>query len=145
MRQWELIGITDDITPPPPRRVDATDTIRGASSEQPVFLWNTDSALRLRTVTRAAAQVIGQPPSRCQGRDLIGLFGMEGTSLPILEAHVAALGGATVEFELHGARSTVRCRAVPTHDAMDRIAGTLCLAVELEDVDLREAEEPATT
>jgi hypothetical protein len=145
MRQWELIGITDQVASPPPpppsRRFAGTETIRGAAPDRPVFLWNTDSALRLRTVTEAAAEVIGQSPSRCQGRDLIGLFGMEGTSLAILEAHVAALSGATVEFELHGARSTVRCTAVPTHDAADRITGTLCLAIEVEDVDVREAAE----
>ena len=144
MRQWELIGITDQVVlPPPTRRFTGTDTVRGVAPERPVFLWNTDSALRLRTVTRAAAEVIGQSPTRCQGRDLIGLFGMEGASLAILEAHVAALGGATVEFELRGARSTVRCKAVPTHDGVDRVTGTLCLAIEVKDVDVREASEHA--
>lgn len=139
MRQWELIGITDQGGPPPPAgRFTDTDTVRGAAPDRPVFLWNTDSALRLRTVTRAATEVIGQSHARCQGRDLIGLFGMEGPSLAILEAHIAALSGATVGFELHGVRSTVRCKVVPTHDGLDRVSGTLCLAVEVQDVDVRE-------
>jgi hypothetical protein len=146
MRQWELIGITDQVAPPPPvRRFAGTDTIRGAAPERPVFLWNTDSALRLRTVTRAAAEVIGQAPSKCHGRDLISVFGMEGANLAILEAHVAALSGETVEFELHGEWSTVRCSVVPTHDGNDRVTGTLCLAIEVEDVDVRDAAERIST
>ena len=63
---------------------------------------------------------------------------MEGPNLAILEAHVAALGGDTVEFTLYGDRGTVRCEVAPTHDAMDRVIGTFCLALEVQDVDLRD-------
>lgn len=145
MRTWELFGITDGVEPPAPtRRFDDVEAI-GDAADHPVFLWSTDSALRLRTVTQAAASVVGKSPSRCQGQDLIGLFGMEGPGLAILEAHVAALNGATVEFELQGERSRVRCTAAPTHDAMDRVAGTLCLAIEVADVDLRDTSERLAT
>jgi hypothetical protein len=140
MRQWELIGITDRVEMPPPApRFNGIEDIGDASPAHPVFLWNTDTALRLRMVTNVAADLIGKTAARCQGRDLIGLFGMEGDSLAILEAHIAALGGQTVEFLLHGPRSTVRCSAGPTHDGSDRVIGTFCLAIELEDVDVRES------
>ena len=50
MRQWELIGITDQVVlPPPTRRLTGTHTVRGVAPERPVFFWNTDSALRLTT------------------------------------------------------------------------------------------------
>lgn len=146
MRQWELIGITDQVPAPPPptRRFVGSDTVGRAAGGRPVFFWTTDTALRLRTVTGAAAEVIGQPFARCEGRDLLGLFGMEGSNLAILEAHVAALGGDTAGFTLHGARGTVRCEVAPTHDALDRVIGTFCLAVEVLDVDLRDAPLPVT-
>ena len=105
---------------------------------RPVFFWTTDTALRMRTVTGAAAEVIGVPFSKCEGRDLLAIFGMEGRNLAILEAHVAALEGDTVAFTLYGDRGTVRCEVAPTHDAIDRVIGTFCLALEVEDVDLRD-------
>jgi hypothetical protein len=145
MRQWELIGITDQVpTPAPPaRRFVDIDTVSQGIDGRPVFFWTTDTALRMRTVTGAAAEVIGVPLAKCEGRDLLAIFGMEGANLAILEAHVAALGGDTVEFTLFGDRGTVRCGVSPTHDAMDRVIGTFCLALEVEDVDLRDAPDRA--
>ena len=56
---------------------------------------------------------------------------------------MAALNGETAEFTLEGARATVRCQVAPTHDALDRVIGTFCLAIKVERVDLREVPEPA--
>jgi hypothetical protein len=148
MRQWELIGITDTVpipqAPPPPRsRFANAETIGAAAEGRPVYFWSTDTALRVRTVTGAAAEVIGMPFSRVEGRELIAVFGMEGPNLALLDAHVAALNGETCSFTLEGARATVRCQVAPTHDALDRVTGTFCLATEVERVDLREAPVPA--
>jgi hypothetical protein len=140
-----LIGITDTVPPPPPpaRRFVGSASVRSSGHGRPVFFWTTDTALRLRTVTGAAAEVIGLPFAKCQGRDLLGLFGMEGPNLAILEAHIAALNGDTEEFTLYGDRGIVRCEVAPTHDALDRVIGTFCLALEVEDVDLRDMPERA--
>lgn len=145
MRQWELIGITDNVPQPPPpaRRFVGSESVSAAGGGRPVFFWTTDTALRLRTVTGAAAEMIGLPFEKCEGRDLLGLFGMEGENLAILEAHVAALNGDTAEFTLFGDRGTVRCEVAPTHDALDRVIGTFCLAIEVQDVDLRDTPDRA--
>lgn len=145
MRQWELIGITDNVPQPPPpaRRFVGSDSVNATGEGRPVFFWTTDTALRLRTVTGAASEVIGLPFVKCEGRDLLTIFGMEGPNLDILEAHVAALNGDTAEFMLYGNRGTVRCEVSPTHDAMDRVIGTFCLALEVKDVDLRDAADRA--
>jgi hypothetical protein len=148
MRQWELIGITDTVpspqAPPPPRsRFANAETIGAVGEGRPVFFWSTDTALHVRTVTGAATEAIGMPRSRVEGRDLIAIFGMEGPNLALLDAHVAALNGETAEFSLEGPRATVRCQVAPTHDALDRVIGTFCLATEVERVDLREAPVPA--
>jgi PAS domain-containing protein len=142
MRQWELFGITDTVpTPPPPRkRFQGAETIAAVAAGRPVFFWTTDTALRLRTVTGAATEIIGVPFSKCEGRGLLELFGMEGPNLEILEAHVAALNGETAGFTLRGERGTVRCEVAPTHDALERVIGTFCLAMEVEDVDVRDPE-----
>ena len=147
MRQWELIGITDTVptpqAPPPPRSRFATaETIGAAAEGRPVFFWSTDTALRVRTVTGAATEAIGLPRSKVEGRDMIAVFGMEGPNLALLDAHVAALNGETASFTLEGARATVRCQVGPTHDSLDRVIGTFCLATKVERVDLREAPAP---
>jgi PAS domain-containing protein len=108
-----------------------------------VFFWSTDTALRVRTVTGAASEVVGLSRSKVEGRDVIAIFGMEGPNLDLLDAHVAALNGETAEFTLEGARASVRCQVAPTHDALDRVIGTFCLAITVERVDLREVPEPA--
>jgi hypothetical protein len=142
MRQWELIGITDTVPTTPARsRFTAAASIEAAGEGHPVFFWTTDTALRLQTITGAASEVIGMAQSRCEGRDLISIFGLEGESLAVLDAHVAALNGETAWFDLQGDRATVRCRVAPTHDAMDRVTGTFCLATAVEQVDLRDVPE----
>ena len=138
MRQWELIGITDQAGVAPAQARRFTSTVRVAAPGRPVFFWSTDTALRLSSVTPAATQAIGLPFSECEGLDLLTIFGMEGENLAILEAHIVALGGDATEFMLYGQRATVRCRVSPTHDALDNVTGTFCLAVEVEDVDLRD-------
>ena len=147
MRQWELFGITDTVpipqapaAPPPPHsRFSNADTIEAAADGRPVFFWSTDTALRVRTVTGAASEVVGLCRSKVEGRDLIAIFGMDGPNLDLLDAHVAALNGETASFTLEGECATVRCRVAPTHDALDRVIGTFCLAIRVERVDLSEA------
>lgn len=126
MRQWELIGITDTVDWTPTRRDRPTDDER----RLPAVLWTTDGSLRLRGVSWTASQHLGIHPRFLDGKELLDAFGMEGESLPILEAHAAALTGQTVTFSLRGVDGRVWCRVAPTHDAGEHIVGTFCIAVE---------------
>jgi PAS domain-containing protein len=145
MRQWELIGITDQVpvmTQPAPRPaplVTAEPTV-----DEPVFFWTTDGALRLVSVSDAAAEIIGRPADACKGRDLLEIFGMEGPNASLLDAHIVALGGDAATFALKGDRVSVRCRVGPVTDALGKASGTYCVAMRLDDVDVRdESERPA--
>jgi PAS domain-containing protein len=140
MRQWELIGITDsDPSWTPPRRPavpDPTSTVSVAPAHRdelrgdaPALLWSTDAALRMRSVTPAAAALLGCDPDRCEGRDLLDVFGMEGPSLAVLEAHVAALSDEEGLFTLRGNLEVVRCRVSPMHDELGSVIGTFCIAL----------------
>lgn len=145
MRQWELIGITDHVpvmTQPRPR--PASPVTRGSTADEPVFFWTTDSALRLQSVSRAAAEVIGRSVEACKGRDLLEVFGLEGPNASLLDAHIAALGGDTATFALKGDRTSVRCRVGPVADEHGKASGTFCLAMHIDDVDVRDdIERPA--
>jgi hypothetical protein len=122
MRQWELYGITDTVDWTPPRREPETTRL-------PAVLWTTDGSLRLRNVTKVASEHVGVHARFLDGRELLDAFGMEGDSLPVLEAHASALTGETVTFTLPGTGGRMRCRVAPTHDAGEHIVGTFCIAI----------------
>jgi PAS domain S-box-containing protein len=146
MRQWELIGITDaqPVWAPPRKqggeqeqsRIVELDKVLREVASSSVFFWTTDEGLRLRTVTPAAAEMLGWTSTACEGRDLLEVVGSEGQSLPILEAHVSALRGETTTFTLRGAGRIVKCRVAPMTEG-DEIIGTFCLAVTREIIDAR--------
>jgi PAS domain-containing protein len=131
LRQWELIGITDQEPGwTPPKSTEFEPVEFGADEHgRSVFFWSTDESLRMRTVSRAAAETLGLPVSECLGRDLLELFGMEGPSLFVLEAHVAALEGREGTFKLWNERDAIECRVAPTHGSDERISGTFCIAI----------------
>lgn len=127
MRQWELIGITDTVDWTPARREPRPSE---SLEHLPAVMWTTDGSLRLRGVSWVASQHLGIHPRFLDGRELLDAFGMEGESLPILEAHAAALTGETVTFSLRGIEGRMWCRVAPTHDAGEHIVGTFCIATE---------------
>jgi hypothetical protein len=145
MRQWELIGITDQVpimTQSVPRPVPHMTT--EPTADEPVFFWTTDGALRLQSVSDAAAEVIGRSADACRGRDLLEVFGLEGPNASLLDAHIAALGGDAATFALKGDRVSVRCRVGPVTDGVGKASGTYCVAMHIDNVDVRdETERPA--
>jgi hypothetical protein len=145
MRQWELIGITDNVpvmTQPVPH--PDPPEIRKPRGDGAAFFWTTDGALRLQGVSAAAAEVIGRPAEACRGRDLLEIFGLEGPNAYLLDAHIAALGGHVATFALKGDRVSVRCRVGPASDAFGKASGTYCVAMHIDDVDVRdETDRPA--
>jgi hypothetical protein len=145
MRQWELIGITDQVpVMPQPMPRPASSVSVEPTSDEPVFFWSTDGALRLQSVSDAAADVIGRPADACKGHDLLEIFGLEGPNASLLDAHIAALGGDSATFALKGDRVSVRCRVGPVTDGIGKASGTYCVAMHIDGIDVREdTERPA--
>ncbi len=142
MRQWELIGITDQVTVMPQRvRRPVPHRVVEPTAGELEFFWTTDGALRLQSVSDAAAEVIGRPADACSGRDLLEIFGLEGPNASLLDAHIAALGGDAALFALKGDRVSVRCRVGPVTDGLGKASGTYCVAMHIDDVDVRDATE----
>lgn len=131
MRQWELIGITDQVSVTP-----ATHRTIEEAAERPAYFWTTDSALRLRGMSQSAAEAIGRPAEWCLGRDLLDVFGLDGPNAGLLDAHITALSGDTATFTFRGDRLSVRCMVQPVTNAMGRTSGTCCLATRIENVDI---------
>jgi hypothetical protein len=129
MRQWELFGITDSEAGwAPPERPAPEAPSTKISGRYPAVLWTTDANLRMRTVTPAASTHLGVPMEAIEDRELLDVFGLEGATLALLEAHVSALAGEVARFTLEGESGGVRCRVAPSHDATDAVVGTFCIA-----------------
>ena len=137
MRQWELAGITDRDPGWRPNADGVDPTLGDPSIGDPrgTFFWSTDTALTLRVVSEAAGEALGLDPWRCEGRGLLDVFGMEGASLAVLEAHTEALQGGEGRFSLDREDHRVRCRVEPRHAGDGCVIGTFCLATE-EDLDV---------
>jgi PAS domain-containing protein len=138
MRQWELFGITDH----EPWGGTISTPVLEADRTRWEFFWSTDAALNLRTVSGVATERLGLSARRCEGRELLDVFGMEGQNLALLEAHAEALGGNEGVFSIEGTDGVrIRCKVAPTHGADGRVIGTFCLAAAEEpDPDDREPE-----
>ena len=104
------------------------DRLFSQVSEPSVFFWTTDAALRIATLTDAAAELLQRSPALAQGRDLLDVIGAGGESLTILEAHVSALQGETATFHLRSKGQAVMCRVAPIRDMSARVIGTFCYA-----------------
>jgi hypothetical protein len=138
MRQWELFGITDTEL----SGIAPASSVLEADRTRWAFFWSTDASLNIRTVGGAATQTLGISARRCEGRELLAVFGMEGQNLALLEAHAEALGGSEGSFSIEGGDGNrVRCKVAPTHGTDGRVIGTFCLAATDEpDPDDREPE-----
>jgi hypothetical protein len=66
------------------------------------------------------------------------VFGLEGRTPTVLDAHITALAGDPATFTLKGDRISVRCRVGPVTDGLGKMSGTYCVATHIDGVDVRE-------
>jgi hypothetical protein len=137
MRQWELFGITDTIpawTPPkkeperpapldPAAKIDRTIEM----DRFPSVLWTTDASLRFTSSPGKSrvADIAGSP-------DVFDAFEIDDD---VVEAHIGALKGGALSFDLDRGGRPIRCWVSPVRASDGRVCGTICVGLEL-DVDL---------
>jgi len=136
MRQWELFGITDTVSTwtPPPKPEPPLDP---AATVEPTVLvdgfpstfWTTDASLRF-TSTPASARIGLFPASP----DVLVAFGPEESD--VVDAHLRALGGTSMSFDLERRGGVFRCWVSPVRGSDGRVCGTICVGLEL-DAELR--------
>ncbi len=108
---------------------EAADSEREAHSLRAAadWMWETDEALRLTSLSSGAAAAIGRAPAEMIGKQLTRLFRFregEDGSLPILTAlaEQARFGGQVAELRT-GSRARYELSGVPLIDGMGRFAG----------------------
>lgn len=137
MKQWELTGVTIDVTErsrPVPVAVPAqpVDTFRALVDQCPALLWTTDKDLVFTSSLGAGVTDLGIGPNQLVGVSLAELLDEEDTpdSEPLV-AHQRALRGETVTFEMRWADRVFWARVGPLEDARGASIGTVCVALDL--------------
>ena len=134
MKQWELTGITIDVTGKGmPEEVPARggDTFRLLIDQCPALIWTTDASLVFTSSLGGGLAILGIGPNQLVGVSLTELLDEEDRpdSLPLV-AHRRALQGETVHFEMEWGDLALRARVGPLRDARGACIGTVCVALD---------------
>jgi hypothetical protein len=135
MKQWEIRGVTVDVSDPVEglvRAVDGLDPLRILVNQVPALFWTTDAELVLTSSLGAEFERLGLGPNQLVGTALSDLFETDGDD-ELLAAHRRALSGSSVRFGASWAKRCFRARVAPLRDAADQVIGTICVAVSDEE------------
>ncbi len=132
MKQWDLRGVTADsaigpVAPEPPS--GRTDTLRVLVDQFPAVIWTTDAQLRLTSSLGAGLASLGLGPNQLVGATLYDVLETDAPTAPPIAAHMRALAGETVSFDMPWAEELLHCRVAPLRDASGERIGTICIGV----------------
>jgi PAS domain-containing protein len=128
VRQWELRGVTVEKREDPDRPIVAA--ARSLVDQIPAMFWTTDQKLRFTSSLGAGLARLGLGPNQLVGTSLFEFFETEDPKFPAIEAHVRALRGETVSFELAWGELAIRARVAPLRDSDGRSIGAICVALD---------------
>jgi PAS domain-containing protein len=133
MKLWELRGVTVDVVPRherAPIKVDGREPLRTLVDQFPAAFWTTDPQLRFTSLLGAGLPAMGLGPNQVVGTSLEEFFETEDPQFGPIAAHLRALGGETVPFQMHRHAGRWHCQVAPLYDSVGDQIGTIGLAVE---------------
>lgn len=137
MRQWELRGVVEDVASEDPalgiESPDHVDVPRFLVEQFPIIVWTTDSELCFTSSTGAGLSAVGMGPNQMVGVTLFDFFETDDPRFPAIAAHLRALTGESVAFEMRLAGRLFHCRVAPLEDAEGEQIGTICVALNARD------------
>ncbi len=101
--------------------------------QMPVILWTTDAELRITASMGAGLASIGERPDQFAGRRLQEALGSEDPAFLPLAAHLRALAGESVTYEMPWKGRSFRTHIEPLRDAGGKITGCLGTCFDITD------------
>jgi len=132
MKQWELRGITVDVTRsvPPEPPVVLGDSVRALVDQLPALFWTTDRDLRFTSLLGRGLAGLGIGPNQVVGITLEEFFETDDPRDELIAAHRRAIAGETITYEFRMRGRLFHCRVAPLRDTSGRSLGTIGVAIE---------------
>ena len=133
MKQWEIrhAGADDAVTIAVPNGEPSPDEVPHVLLVQlPIIVWTTDSVLEFTSSDGSGLDELTLGPNQIVGLTLFDLFDTDDPRLPVISAHLRALAGQTVSFDMRLADRLFHGRVSPLEDSGGEQIGTICAVVE---------------
>jgi hypothetical protein len=133
MKQWEIrhAGADDAVTITVPNGQPSQDEVPHVLLLQlPIIVWTTDSVLEFTSSDGSGLDGLTLGTNQIVGLTLFDLFDTDDPRLPVISAHLRALAGQTVSFDMRLADRLFHGRVSPLEDSEGEQIGTICAVVE---------------
>ncbi len=115
------------------------ERLRLLVEQLPAVIWTTDRELRFTTSQGAGLVGLGLRPNQVVGLNLHEYFRTDDPDYPPIAAHRAALGGASVAYEMEWSERAYQTHVEPLRDGAGQTVGVLGIALDV--TERRRAEE----
>lgn len=137
MKQWELTGVTIDVSGRGgmgEAPAGLPDRFRVLVDQCPALIWTTDSSLVFTSSLGGGLAPLGLGPNQLVGVSLLELVNTDAPDPKPLAAHERALRGETVTFEMRWGDRSFQARVAPLYDGRGACIGTVCVALDSTDI-----------
>jgi hypothetical protein len=139
MKQWEIRQASADddaVTIANPGADPALDDVPHLLLVQaPIIVWTTDWVLNFTSSDGSGLEELMLGPNQIVDLTLFDLFDSDDPRLPVIAAHLRALAGQTVSFDMRLADRLSHGRVSPLEDSEGEQIGTICAVVEAASAD----------
>jgi len=136
MKQWELSGVTIDVSgrgQPVEDPSRSPDRFRILVDQCPALIWTTDSSLVFTSSLGGGLAALGVGPNQLVGVSLLELVNEDDPDPRPLAAHERALQGETVSFDMRWGDRILQARVGPLLDGRGTSIGTICVGIDATD------------
>jgi PAS domain S-box-containing protein len=121
---------------------DSESRMRMLVEQMPAVMWSTDRDLRFTSSVGSALRNIGLKPNEVVGRTLFTYFGTDDPSFEPIAAHLRAIAGSSVTYEMSWESRVFETYVEPLYGQGREIVGSVGLALDV--TERRSAEDART-
>jgi PAS domain-containing protein len=153
MKQWDLRGVTQEISPSVSRGTQGAttrvvdrdisvsirptiDSLRVLVDQLPAVFWTTNESLTFTSALGSGLSALGLGPNQIVGMTVQDFFPAQHS--PAGDAHRRALDGESVPYRMVWGDRVFQAHVAPLHDGEGGTIGTICVAVDAMQPDVEQ-------
>jgi hypothetical protein len=129
MRQWDLRLFAPEGAPAVPE-AKPDDVPHDLVAQVPGIVWTTDLVLQFTSLGGGSLAELKLGPNQLVGLTLFELFDTDDPRAPVVAAHLRAIAGDAVSFDVRVADRLFHGRVAPLEDTGGEQIGTICVLLE---------------